>query len=129
MGIVGVSVFGLELSEFVIIVGFAGAAAAWVVSLARDWRPMRALREENRGLREDLDAATQRIRDLEGEIGQLKKATDLTVLQREHRDIIAVIERLVDRIERLDGSVRGNTAAVELIAKKDVIDRAIEEAK
>ena len=103
-------------------------AVAYAISLIKDWRPIRTLRAENRQLREDLSAAETKISDLEGEVRKLQRATDLTVLQDEHRKIAEVLERVTGRLEGLDHAVKANTAAVELLSKQSLISEAIKES-
>ena len=122
---VALTVFGFGLAEIIVV--FAGLA--YFVSLVRDWRPMRTLRDENRGLREDLDNAAKRIAHLEAEVERLSGITDLSVLQREHTAFAQLMQQLVAEVKSLDQSVRTNTAAVELIAKKDAIHDALSERR
>ena len=103
-------------------------AVAYAISLIKDWRPIRTLRAENRQLRDDLSAAETKISDLEGEVRKLQRATDLTVLQDEHRKIAEVLERVTGRLEGLDHAVKANTAAVELLSKQSLISEAIKES-
>jgi uncharacterized protein YlxW (UPF0749 family) len=117
------AVFGLSVPEIIAVI----AAIAYITSLLRDWRPMKALRNENRDLRDDLTRAQVRIDDLENEVDTWKKRTDLSILQKEQREIAAVLDRLVKHLDRLDGSVKANTAAVELIARKNAINDALDD--
>lgn len=128
----GVTIFGLSIAELAFVVGVIFAAIAY----ARDWRPIRSLRSENRELREDIQHRDARIADLEvkvtaleGEVAHWKAATDLTVLQREHRAFMECMQQLVAEVKALDGAVRANTAVVELIAKKDAINDALNERR
>lgn len=116
---------GVDISLPTLVIGCG--VAAYVVSLARNWRPINALREENKGLRTDLNAANDRIHDLELEVEHWKQATDLTVLQREHREFADVLARVVKHLDRLDHSVKANTAAVELVVKASAIGDALDD--
>lgn len=107
-------IFGLSVME----AGALLAASAYLVSLARDWRPAKSLRQENRELREDLDEARQEITALKVQVAELQKAT-VPVLQAE----LATVARI---LERLDGSVAANTAAVQLVASQSVIADALD---
>jgi uncharacterized protein YlxW (UPF0749 family) len=108
-----VILFGLSITEAAALI----VGAAYVTSLIRDWRPMKAMRNENRELRADLNAANEKIHDLEVKVHELER-TSVPVLQEE----IAKVARILDR---LDQSVKANTAAVELIAKQAAIAGAL----
>lgn len=123
-GVIAVTLYGLGIAE--IAVGLA--ALAYALSLVRDWRPMRSLREDNRGLREDLNEASKKISGLEGEIEHLKTATDVSILQQEHQAFAELLEGLVSRVEDLTGALRANTTVMELIARKDTIADALGDA-
>ena len=127
-----VTIFGLSVPEALFVAGVIVTVAAY----ARDWRPIRSLRNENRELREvvsnrdeKIKELEQKVQTLEGEVAELKKATDLSVLQREHAAFMELIQGLIAEVKGLDGAVRSNTAAVELIAKKDAIDDALSERR
>jgi len=127
---IGVTLFGMSVAEIAFVVGVILAAIAY----ARDWRPIRSLRIENRELREDIANRDDKIRSLEqkvvaleGEIAQLKQATDLTVLQREHHAFMELMQQMVAEVKSLDSAVRSNTAAIEVIARKDIISDALSE--
>lgn len=116
------TVFGLSVAELAIVVVGIG----YVVSLVTDWRPMRALRSENGELRDALKSAQERIGSLEAKVRELEKAT-VPVLQAEIVEVARILDRLVEKLDHLDGSVRSNTAAVEVLAKRNVIDDALTE--
>src|SRR4051812_694073 len=101
-------------------------ALAYAVSLIKDWRPIRTLRTENRQLRSDLSTAEAKIQALESEVRTLQKATDLTVLQEEHRKIAEVLERVSKHLDSLDHSVKANTAAIEVVARGDILKEALD---
>ena len=105
--------FGFSISEVVII----GIGVGYVVSLVRDWRPMKALRQENRDLRDDLDAANKKIADLETEVGNLKKATDLTALHQGQTATVDALRALVDEVKLLDSSMHQNTEEIKVAAQ------------
>ena len=92
---------------------------AYAVSLAKDWRPIRTLRAENRDLREalqlaqgEIDKCRTKIGDLESQIATLKTATDLSVLQSEHKEIAGILGRVVARLDSLDHALRANTETI-----------------
>ena len=117
--------FGLSVAELVIVIGVLG----YVASLIGNWRPVKHLRDENRALRQELAEAVKRIAALEAELAEALKATDVTVLQREHAAFMELMQKLIAEVKSLDGAVRSNTAVVELIAKQDLIDEALERRK
>lgn len=115
-------IFGLSIAECIAL----AAALAYVASLIRDWRPMKALRAENRELRNDLDEARVKIHDLEVKVEDLEKRTDLTSLREEHAKVVATLERVVTHLDRLDHAVKANTAATELVVKASAIAEALD---
>lgn len=117
------SAFGLSVTEFAALLIGAG----YVISLARDWRPVRTLRSENRELREAAEAAAKKTALLETKVKTLEHATDLTVLQREHQQFAETMQRVVETLDRLDSAVRANTTAVEALARDSHLKRALEE--
>ena len=115
-------IFGLSVFE----IGALVAAAAYVMSLIRDWRPMKAMRQENKELRTDLDEARAKIHDLELKVEDLEKRTDLTALQKDNAKVAVTLERIAKHLDRLDHSVKANTAAVEVLSKQSAIADALE---
>jgi hypothetical protein len=115
--------FGLTPGEAIVLVG----AVAYVVSLAKDWRPIRNLRVENQDLRQMLVNAEKKIESLESQVAVLQKATDLTGLLDEHKKIASILDRVVKTLDSLDGAVKGNTAAIEAVARGSVIRQTLEE--
>lgn len=115
------TLLGLSIAELALIVG----ALAYVTSILRDWRPLRSMRAENRELRTDLNSAYGRIEELESEVKDLKSATDMTGFQHEQRRIADALSLVVAELKQLAHDVHANTAAVELIAKKDMITDAL----
>lgn len=116
--VAAVDLFGMSLGELAII----AVAVGYVASLARDWRPMRSLREENRGLREDLDAANRKIQTLEAKVDELEGRTDLT-------RIAEAMQLVVTELRQLSSDVKSNTAAVEVLAKGHSIADALTERR
>jgi uncharacterized protein YlxW (UPF0749 family) len=116
-------VFGLSVFE----IGALLAAAGYLTSLWRDWRPMKAMRAENKELREDLNTANGKIRDLEVKVEDLEKRTDLTALQKETAAMAAAMARVAKHLDHLDHSVKASTAAVELIAQQSAIGQALDD--
>ena len=122
--------FGLTIPDLIAL----GLGVGYVISLVKDWRPIKSLRAENRELRQLCEAAERKnsesekkIAALEAQVLVLQNATDLTVLQREHKQIADTLERVVDTLSSLDGAVKANTAAVELIARGSAIRQTIED--
>lgn len=115
--------FGFTATEFVVIAG----AIAYVVSLARDWRPVRTLRAENRDLRQMLEVAEKKISALEAQVKSLEKATDLSAVVAEHAKIAAVLERVVKRLDSLDGAVHANTAVIEAVARGSALRETLDD--
>lgn len=115
--------FGLSVGELAIFVG----VIAYVASLLRDWRPVKALRAENRDLRELYERAQTRIGELEREVKELQRATNLSILHDGQTKTVEALQAIVDEVRALDMSVKANTAAVEVLAKRQVIDDAIKE--
>jgi hypothetical protein len=114
---------GLSFSEAALVI----AGIGYVVSLAKDWRPVKTLRAENRELRELLTGAQQKITDLEGKVKLLEGATDLSVLQAEHKRIAETLDHVGVVLDRLDGAVRSNTAAIEAVARSSEFTRALKD--
>lgn len=116
------TIFGLTLTELALL----AAAAGYLVSLIKDWRPVRALRRENGELRDSLKSAQQRIDELETKVHELEKQT-VPVLQRELIEMARILERVGEKLEKLDGTVSKNTTAVEFLSKRALLDEAFEE--
>lgn len=115
--------FGLTIAEF----AFVLIGCGYVATIARDWRPIKALREENRGLRHDLDATQKKLVLVEHELAEWKSRTDLSVLQIEHRQIAETLERVVNTLAGLDRAVHANTAAIEMVARTHAVNEALSE--
>lgn len=122
--------FGLTIVELAVL----AAAVAYVVSLAKDFRPMRSLRAENRELRGDLNHANRRISNLEEQNGALKREvddwksrTDMSDLREEHKEIVLVLKKMIDQLDHLDSAVKANTAATELVARQAMVKEALQE--
>lgn len=118
-------IFGLSVAEC----GALVLGSAYVMSLVRDWRPMKALRKENKDLRDDLDKANLKIHDLEVKVEDLEKRTDLSGLQAEHAKVVAMMERVAKHLDRLDHSVKANTAAAQMVVQASAIGQALDDAK
>lgn len=121
-------VFGLTIPELAVL----AVAVAYIISLIRDFRPVRVLRQENGELRaalktasERIDAQDKEIETLKLEIRRLERATDLTVLQRDHAQISDSLAHVADVLASLDSSVKANTAAVEILSKHSIISEVI----
>ena len=84
-----------SLTDYVVVAG----VIAYIVSLAKDWRPIRTLRAENRELRLMLATATDRIKELEQKIVLLQNATDLTLILEEQHRTADLLLRLVEKLE------------------------------
>lgn len=124
------TVFGLSFADAAVVAAILG----YVVSLLRNWRPMGVLRSENRDLRAALQEAVEqrhkleeRVGELEREVTQLKRATDLSPIAQQQQQGIRVLEELVREVKQLDGSIKANTAAVETLSKRRIIDEALDE--
>lgn len=115
-------IFGLSVAE----VAALCIGAAYAMSLVRDWRPMKALRQENKDLRDDLNTANGKIHDLEVKVEDLEKRTDLTALQAETAKMAAAMERVAKHLDHLDHSVKANTAATALVASQSAIADALD---
>lgn len=97
--------------------------AAYVVSLIRDWRPIRSLRDENRDLRATLDEQTKRFAALEKKYDEL--ASKYALLEKS-RDFSAAFEPLAHAIER--SRQDANTEHEKMLAAIDGMERRSEEA-
>ena len=97
--------------------------AAYIVSLVRDWRPIRSLRDENRALRAALDEQTKRYNALEKKFDEL--AGKHAVLEKS-RDFAAAFEPLAHAIER--SRKDANSEHERMLKAIDGIDRRSEEA-
>jgi L-lactate permease len=115
--------FGLSLPDLAV----AALALGYVVSLVKDWRPIRTLRAENRELRTLCEAGDKKIAALEAQVAVLEKATNLTAFQEEQKHIADALERVVAKLDNLDGAVRASTAAIELVASGSAIRQTIED--
>lgn len=115
-------IFGLSIFELAALL----AGAAYVTSLVRDWRPMKALRQENRDLRRDLNVANDEIGELKVKVKELERAT-VPVLQREIVEVARILNRVVETLDHLDSSVKANTAAAELVASQSAIAAALDD--
>jgi L-lactate permease len=115
--------FGLSLPDL----AAAALALGYVVSLVKDWRPIRTLRAENRELRSLCEAGDKKIVTLEAQVAVLQKATNLSAFQEEQRHIADTLERVAAKLDSLDGAVKANTAAVELIASGSALRQTIED--
>lgn len=114
------AIFGLSIME-------AGAlliGAAYLISLSRNWRPMTALRQENKDLRADLNRANVKIDQLEDKVKDLEKAS-IPVLHAELVEVARILDRVGKQLDKLDHSVKANTAAVQLVASQSVIADAL----
>lgn len=131
-GVIGGDVFGLTTSELIIVFG----VIAYVVSLLKDWRPVRALRQENHDLREALEMTEKRmeaakadsdrkIENLERKVEELQSKTDLSPIAERQAHGIEVLAALVGEVKEMTKGLHANTAAVELLSKRLVIDDAL----
>lgn len=118
-------IFGLSVAE----VAALCIGAAYAMSLVRDWRPMKAMRQENKDLRADLNTANRKIHDLEVKVDDLEKRTDLSSLQKETAAMAKAMERVAKHLDHLDHSVKANTAATALVASQSAIADALSDAK
>ena len=91
--------------------------AAYVVSLVRDWRPIRSLRDENRDLRASLeehskryDALEKKYDELAGKYAALEKSRDFSsafqplsvAIDRSRKDANSEHERMLSVIDSLE---------------------------
>lgn len=121
---------------------FLLVATAYIISLFREWRPARALREELREARAQCDEAERKCADLEKKYDDLEKR--YTVLERsrdftqafepmertlaqagkdasaEHKEIVAALDNLSqsvkDGIAEVVKNLSSNTAATGILA-------------
>lgn len=97
--------------------------AAYVVSLVRDWRPIRSLRDENRDLRASLEEQSKRYDALEKKYDDL--AGKYAVLEKS-RDFASAFEPLSHAIER--SRKDANAEHERMLSAIDAIERRSEEA-
>lgn len=97
--------------------------AAYVVSLVRDWRPIRSLRDENRDLRATVEAQSKRYDALEKKYDEL--AGKYASLEKS-RDFSSAFEPLSHAIDRL--RVDANSEHEKMLAAIDGLERRSEEA-
>ena len=114
----------VALSSAVVGVIFRGAAVAW--------------REERDAAVDKADRLEETVRDQAKQIVELNAKVKLleertnyeTYAHRsaaEHKAILDGLERVVGKLEALDGAVRANTAATELVAKGSMVRDALDE--
>lgn len=115
--------------------GFLLIGVAYLISIVRDWRPVRQLREENRELRAErdddrkkLEAQEQRIKTLEESrdvaraLVPLERALDQarSDMSHEHEKIILHLDALSKGVEtgitELVKGLSGNTAVTATLA-------------
>lgn len=96
---------------------------AYVVSLVRDWRPIRSLRDENRDLRASLEEQTKRFNALEKKYEEL--AGKYAALEKS-RDFTAAFQPLSAAIDR--SRADANTEHEKMLAALDSLERRNEEA-
>lgn len=114
------------------------AVVAYVVSIVRDWRPIRALREENRDLRATLEQQEQRYNALEHRYSELERkcafleksrdfGTAFEPLSRaidqaradsthEHEKILGALEAVVGQLGELAKGLASNSAVTAALA-------------
>lgn len=97
--------------------------AAYIVSLVRDWRPIRSLREENRDLRSSLEEQSKRYDALEKKYDDL--AGKYAVLEKS-RDFSSAFQPLAAAIDRARHD--SNTEHERMLAVIDGLERRSEEA-
>jgi len=97
--------------------------AAYIVSLVRDWRPIRSLRDENRDLRATLDEQGKRFAALEKKYDEL--SSKYAALEKS-RDFSAAFEPLSRSIEK--SRTDANSEHVRMLAALDSLERRSEEA-
>ena len=97
--------------------------AAYIVSLVRDWRPIRSLRDENRDLRSALDEQTKRYNVLEKKFDDLASKYALLEKSRDFASAFEPLSRAIDQ-SRKDA----NAEHERMLAAIDGIDRRSEEA-
>jgi predicted RNase H-like nuclease (RuvC/YqgF family) len=98
----------LNITDYIIMVG----VLSYVVTLLKDWRPIRALRSENRELRSLLATADKKIDVLEARIATLQDATDLSSLHAEQKNIATILERVVEHLDKLEEAMGVQTLAI-----------------
>lgn len=97
--------------------------AAYIVSLVRDWRPIRSLRDENRDLRAALDEQSKRYDALERKYDEL--AGKYAALEKS-RDFSSAFEPLSHAIDR--SRKDANAEHEKMLAVLDGFERRSEEA-
>lgn len=97
--------------------------AAYIVSLVRDWRPIRSLRDENRDLRATVEAQSKRYDALEKKYDDL--AGKYAALEKS-RDFSSAFEPLSHAIEQ--SRKDANAEHERMLAAIDAIERRSEEA-
>lgn len=96
---------------------------AYIVSLVRDWRPIRSLRDENRDLRAALDEQSKRFAALETKYEELARKY---ALLEKSRDFTTAFEPLARAIEK--SREDANSEHVRMLAALDTLERNSEEA-
>lgn len=116
----------VTLSSAVVGVVFRGAAVAWKEE--RDAAVDKAERLERRVGEQD-----KQIEELRAKLALLEERTNYeTYAHRsaaEHKAILDALERVAAKLEALDGAVRGNTAATELVAKGSLVRDALDDER
>ena len=97
--------------------------AAYIVSLVRDWRPIRSLRDENRDLRATLEEQSKRFASLEKKYDEL--SSKYAALEKS-RDFSAAFEPLAHAIDKTRADA--NSEHVRMLAALDSLERRSEEA-
>jgi hypothetical protein len=96
---------------------------AYIVSLVRDWRPIRSLRDENRDLRSALDEQSKRYDALERKYEDL--AAKYATLEKS-RDFSSAFQPLAAAIDR--SRVDATSEHEKMLAAIDSLERRSEEA-
>lgn len=96
---------------------------AYIVSLVRDWRPIRSLREENRDLRSALDEQSKRYDALERKYEDL--ASKYALLEKS-RDFKSAFDPLAQALDKHREAA--NAEHTRMLAALDAIERHSEEA-
>lgn len=96
---------------------------AYIVSLVRDWRPIRSLRDENRDLRSALDEQTKRYNALEKKFDEL--AAKYALLEKS-RDFASAFDPLSAAIDRSRKDAHAEHE--KMLSVLDGVERRSEEA-
>ena len=96
---------------------------AYVVSLVRDWRPIRSLRDENRDLRASLEEQSKRFAALETKYDELSRKYAALEKSRDFSSAFQPLSAAIDR-SRADA----NAEHEKMLAAIDVLERRSEEA-